>query len=212
MRAYLSRRQSLTCSSGFTLIETALIIVILGFIIAALIKTIPVLIVQEQERQQEKNYDTVRAALSAFISQDADGNPATPELMSRYPCPAPLNAGPADATFALEQRNAGTGECISSTDGSNGVFRIEDGGGNPIAYIGAIPTRTLEISSEYMLDPFKNKLTYAVSANMVMDNALGLGLNGMLNIEDDSGITFTLKTGPVPTASKAVRYCHVAQL
>ena len=55
-------------SYGFTLIETALVIVVLGFIIAALIKTIPVMVAQEQERQQEKNYDTVRAALNRFIT------------------------------------------------------------------------------------------------------------------------------------------------
>lgn len=172
----------LSNTKGFTLFETMIVLLVMSFAIGAVMTSLQVYQAEQKEAQIDKTYDSVRSAMNGFISERIGT-----DLQARYPCPAPLNKGPKNTKFGLEQRNV-DGSCDASADGSNGIYEIKDGAGAVIAYIGAVPTNTLKITSEMGLDQYGHKLTYAVSANHVTDFALELAPDAQIEIENEAGI------------------------
>lgn len=172
---------------GFTLLESMIVLTIMGLMLAGLTLAFEVYRAEQTEVKMDKTYDSVRSAMNAFITERDGAN-----LRARYPCPAPLNVGPDNFEFGVEQRNDPSGTpgdetCDATDDGSNGVYQIKDGGGTVIAYIGAIPTSTMSLTAEHMLDSYKNKMTYAVTASHIIDNALNFAPDGMVEIRDEAG-------------------------
>lgn len=173
----------MSTTKGFSLIEAMLFLIITGFFLVGVLGLIPVFMKQAEIQNQEARYDTVRSALFTFISRDLDDDPATIGSLSRYPCPAPLNTTQDSPNFGVEQRDPDNGQCIATTDGINGVFDV---GG---AYIGAVPTTSLRIPSVNMLDAHNNRFTYAVSKDLVLDQALNdPSLDGSIVIRRASGV------------------------
>ena len=135
--------------NGFTLIETAIVITVIGLIIAGFSLAFRIYQVEQQETVLDDTYDTVRSALNAYIIEDADGNPATPGIRANYPCPASLTMGPADVNYGSEMRADAT-TCVSGA--GTGIYEV----GN--VYIGAVPARDLRINAGNMLDVYKTSL------------------------------------------------------
>lgn len=160
---------------GFSLLEIMMVLILMGFLVSGFLGAMQVYNAEKKETQMDKTYDSVRAAMNGFI-QGREGT----DIRARYPCPAPLNVGPNSAEFGKEQRKP-DGTCDATTDGSNGVYDVGT------AYIGAIPTNTLGITSEFMLDNFGNKMTYAVTQSHVLDFALTTTPVGQVEIIDESG-------------------------
>lgn len=167
-------------SSGFTLIELTIVIVIIGILLAILAPLYGNFIQQQRASHLQNDLDTVRGALSEFIQHQecpeqiignsgvTITNPTDAQCIAngyahlvneanggtdaaRYPCPA-------DPTLSTADPNYGVENC--SLPITSGVM------------IGAVPTTTLGISQAFMIDPYNNKYTYAVDQSVTAQNAM----------------------------------------
>ncbi len=173
-------RTNLQGPGGFTLIELSIVMLIIGILIAGALQVYGVWFIQQQNEQLEETLDVVRAALGDFIQDDPDEDDPLLDPV-RYPCPASPTAKPGDGNYGVEFCPTGA---LGSCD--NGVCVVAGTGGN--VFIGAVPTVALGIAGKYMNDPFRNKFTYAVSADLTPEGALlpgGTG-TGAITVRDDS--------------------------
>lgn len=161
---------------GFTLIEIAIVMVIVGFIITTALAAYRPYLLEKQNRQQDKVFDVTTAGISEYI---LDNN--------RFPCPAPPQVATGSALFGVEQRNAGTGACTAT----NGVIQVAGTGGQAV-FIGAVPSQALGTLPALTADAYHNRLSYAVSANPTLSG----------QADQDGGITI-LTTGYNPVTGAA---------
>lgn len=182
MRTKLKKQMLFLQERGFTLLESMIALIVVGLIVSSIASALTIYQTEQKSIIMDNKYDAVRSKINRFILEDIDPSATITQLRARYPCPAPLNAGPKDANYGIEQRDPATGECLSTNDGSNGIF---DAGGS--AYIGAVPARSLGLTASHMLDAYGYKLTYAISQNLVLDNALNTGFEGQISIQDETG-------------------------
>lgn len=149
----------LQTNQGFTLIETAIALVLIGLLV------VPMLALWAAERREAPrgialgNIDAVKTSLDDFVR--ANG---------RYPMPAGLTLSPDTALYGEEP----TGAILpcASWPTPNGVCSTM--GANPVL-IGAIPFKTLGINEEISVDFWDNKLLYAVTASHTTAFALNAG-------------------------------------
>lgn len=164
-------------NSGFTLIEISAVLIIIGLLMVGFVRMAELYQMERRSAQMDETFDTVRAALADYIQEEA-----VPGDVANYPCPAPPTAVSGDANFGKEQRTG------TSCAAGNGVLEVNGATGTQKVYIGAVPTQTLGIASYNMLDPYKNQLTYAVSADVAETDALVGGAEppGNIKIHDHS--------------------------
>ena len=198
-------------ASGFTLIELAIVMVIAGFFMVGLIKAYELYLVEQRQRQQDARMDEMRRSLAEWVQDkqcvDETGterpeswcaDPANAEFAHlgnegagpngqdavRYPCPADPRAAPGDPDYATEQTTT-AGGAVNGCDSSGGVQKITDGG-TVVGYRGAFPARTVGLAPSTLVDPYGNKYSYVVSANVVAQGDL-LNSNPQGNIEISDG-------------------------
>lgn len=94
------------------------------------------------------------------------------------PCPASRASVPSDSGFGVEARDGAT---YTTCTTSAGLVRAP-AAGNPFAYIGAVPVRTLGLPDNYAGDAWGNKLMYAVSASHVGTMGSYLNTDGPITI------------------------------
>lgn len=155
--------------SGFTLIEIAIVITIIGLLVAGFAQAYQAMMKKNQISEVEKTYDSAQEAMRNFILSDPNPLDGLPETESRYPCPASSTAAPTSADFGQEF-------CPTVSAGSceNGVC-VRSGTGGQLVFVGALPTRTLGVSSQVAIDPYGNRLTYAVSVDLTSAGSLSGG-------------------------------------
>lgn len=113
-------------NAGFSLVELAIVMLVSGILIAGAAKSYIIYQGGEKYKQTLETMDTIEAAFNEFVARQA-----------RYPCPAPLTAGPGDADFGKED----CAGAISTTG------RDADGDGvADTILIGTIPFETLVLS------------------------------------------------------------------
>lgn len=139
-----------TDQKGFTLLEVAIVILVLGIILATLYSTLLTYIERTEIAEARSKLEEIDSALQTYLS-----------LNGRYPCAAPLNAPRDTATFGAET-NPGT--CRSNGPGA-GTTRVTSTNGLTVR-IGAVPTRTLNLPDDYMMDAWGNRFTYAVTERL----------------------------------------------
>jgi len=178
---------------GFTLIELTIVITIIGIFIGAFAQGATVYVKKAKNEQLAEKVSDLQKSLYDFIHADADGDPLTPERIGRYPCPAPLTAKPSDPEYGVEQRDAVAGTCtvvpgITEATGTDGQK----------VYIGTVPTTTLQVESDHMLDPWKQRFVYAISASLTGNGEPVLKMRpiGAITIEkgDDQGVITNVTT------------------
>lgn len=164
-------------NKAFGLIETSYVL-----LIVALITFATLLMLNHQSNntalqysETEDKLDEIERALLVFLSQKG-----------RLPCPSNIFLQPEDPRFGIEQVDSEQGRAtVCSFHGSSGISSYPI---NEATYVfqGAIPTRTLGISDEYMFDSWNNKIEYAVVtpfAYPTFEDAF------YLTIEDQNGIS-----------------------
>lgn len=128
--------------SGFTLVEAAIIITILGLILAPFFSYLARENVKEEKVSDEKAHERITAAIATYLAEH-----------SRYPCPADPTLDPTDPMFGIEERDAAVGieiaNCVSSWASNT--------------YYGAVPVRTLRLSMFDTVNSFDWKYMYVVS-------------------------------------------------
>lgn len=170
---------------GFTLIELAIVITIIGIFVGAIAHSLTTYVIKLQQEKLTAGIADVQEALRDFIA--ADDGTGTDNANGRYPCPASLTAKPSDADFGLEKRDPVTGLCQAGS----GITVVAGTAGQNV-YIGTVPTKTLAIGRKYMLDPWHSRFTYAVSENLVANGQplADTRIKGAITIEGN-GTTIT---------------------
>ena len=92
-------------NSGFTLIETSILIIMISLILVPLFGYMTQIRLQEKAIAEEAEMDTILAAIAKFLKEN-----------NRYPCPASLNAAKGTAAYGNESCGIG-GPGISSRGG-----------------------------------------------------------------------------------------------
>lgn len=215
INAKYQKPASLTGQSGFTLIEVAIVTVIVGLILAAAMQ----LLSQRQEWVRQNNTRATINILNNAISgfRDAYG---------RYPCPASLSAAKGSPEYGVESDSAGnlyagTGSGLgcydtasvavdTGIDAVRGYARvtanpartityfdktIDPGTGDPIGdigpvtpvvRIGTIPFKNLNLEETDLLDGYGNRILYAVTEQMAVSETYENADGGIDIINDQN--------------------------
>ena len=139
--------------AGFSLVEFAILLVIFGAIAAASTMLGGKWVEKEEHKSSKLNTKTVEEALDAYR-----------KLNGRLPCPADPTLAPDDANFGVEAANAGT-----CTGGAPAAGTAAGGAGNTV--IGVVPTKTLGMGNNLVVDAWGNRFDYYVDKRMTGDNA-----------------------------------------
>jgi prepilin-type N-terminal cleavage/methylation domain-containing protein len=150
---------------GFTLIEVALGLVIIGLIIAGSLNGFKVYSARKAIVENQEIQTKIVRALYNFMKQNG-----------RLPCPADISLTSGMAGFGMETYNAGTGVCgaaglVERTPPPIGATPVVPATDNVL--IGAVPVSTLNIPFYLAIDGYNSKLRYAV----VRSAAEGTNLN-----------------------------------
>lgn len=145
-------------NSGFTLVEIAIGMVILGLIMTPLLALYNIEYKQLKINETQESFRTVEDALKSYVSEN-----------NIFPMPASLIENEGDATYGQSIVNnvlpnicpdLSTGVCASGPDGLNDVV------------IGFVPFATLQIEEDYAYDSWGNKLIYVVTVQQAVNDGV----------------------------------------
>jgi prepilin-type N-terminal cleavage/methylation domain-containing protein len=189
-------------SRGFTLIEMAMVVMILGLIIAAFTPAYKLYLDHKAEELTQANIENITAAIGAFR-----------EINGRYPCPASLTAQRGDAAYGREdcrQYNTAVplGTCASGFCRERSLptrtFDYMDPfaighpmivNGVPNVRVGAVPFRELNLTEKNAYDGYDSRIEYAVTENLMNDVTFRPD-GGGIEIKDNSAANRTLLDPP----------------
>ena len=175
--------------SGYTLIEMAIVLMIVGLILGGGAALYEQYITQNKVETTLTNIDTASVKLNLF--QQNKG---------RLPCPAPLNAARGSATYGAENTAncaaaiaAGAGTCTGGICVERTV-RTDLTGTDALVLVGAVPFRTLQTPEETTFDGYQDRLVYAVTYSATNDTTFNTH-KGAISIKDSTNRSLTLLDG-----------------
>lgn len=160
----LSRRKK---NRGFSLVEISILLIIVGLLAAAAIDTYRDYLNRVYRADVEALITTkLKTSISNFVMNE-----------KRFPCPA-------DPTLAPSNINSGVENCLQTAPGAPravgtcsgrvcqvaGMRDVSGNGVNEQVLVGAVPYATLGISLKDSVDPWNNKLTYAVTYTLTQED------------------------------------------
>ena len=164
----LKMRANSLVQRGFSLMEIAVVMVILGLVIA------PAASMYHQYRI-EKDWEEVSDDIDE-ISNAIGGYRA---VYGRYPCPAATNETPGDVGYGFEY----AGDCVASAPapGScvNGVCAYHNAVSGEDVLVGSLPFKTLNLQEKESFDSFKNRYTYVVTLDLTNNVSFDLSGGGI---------------------------------
>ena len=137
-------------ATGFTLIEIAVVMVVLSLLLAMIAGIATAMVGQQRREATRQRLAGVETAIAIFVSQN-----------KRMPCPADGQTPGTTAGAGVEARNSGTGAC--NIDNFN--FNHTRGG---------VPWITRGRAEPDTTDGWGNRLTYRVAPELAIDNAMDL--------------------------------------
>jgi type II secretory pathway pseudopilin PulG len=169
---------------GFTLLELAVSLLIIAFIIGTVVMS------EDQRsrlKQKDQRADTVKVLEAALLAYRVANN--------ALPCPGALELAFTDANFGKAADTATLGRCdLGATYASTINNTAND------VFCGSVPVVTLAIDKKYALDERNRKITYCVTGEATnpcywtgSSGSLGVPDNGHFVIQDESGTTITTK-------------------
>lgn len=157
---------------GYTLIETAIVLTVVGMLIAAFASAYNLYYKNKAQSETVANVSRVVDSLSHYLIQNG-----------RYPCPARMDVSRDHPEYGMEGVCTDTSVAIGTC--ANGIC-IEEGqravntnpnpgsppamDNNPRVRRGAIPFRSLGIPEDAAEDGYKTRLYYAVTENLTNAN------------------------------------------
>ena len=139
---------------GFTLVEMAIVMMIVGLVIGSVAQLYKQRIAYIQDQDTKENVrDDVTAAINNFV-----------DTYGRYPCPASLTAARGSATYGRESAD----DCDPGNNLTIAANGIETVAGLNAARvrIGAVPFLELNLREQDTIDGYGNRIIYAVSENL----------------------------------------------
>ncbi|MBU0801694.1 MAG: prepilin-type N-terminal cleavage/methylation domain-containing protein, partial [Alphaproteobacteria bacterium] len=176
---------------GFTLLEMAVVVIILGILTVAFAQVYALRVQHVRAQDGIIDVKSVTSAIAAFRSMNG-----------RYPCPASLTATADDplygreacpdtdvAPIAVGACGATEGVCIQESDRLVDI----DGSGvmvRPRIRIGGVPFRQLNLQEEQSFDGYGNRIKYSVTENLTDDSLFNPTTGGVsiLNQTDATAI------------------------
>lgn len=156
---------------GFTLIEFAVVLVIIGLIGGGLFNAWATQLVQQRINTTKANAETIKTALVNFVSRN-----------NRLPCPAIAGLLPSAAAYGQEAATPGT---CTGTIGI-GVAPNE-------AVRGIVPWIALGLTSESASDAYHHRFTFQVTKSATFLNAATIAsLRGTLSVHSDAPTALAL--------------------
>ncbi len=135
---------------GFTLIEMAIVITIVGIMIAGFTTGFVLYLDQAKTNVTDERIEKIREAVNIYL-----------EINGKLPCVARLSNQIDAGGFGKEIKS---GDC-SDSGVPNGTFQDTTFS----VRIGAVPVRSLNIPDEYMFDGWGNRFLYAVQEQLATD-------------------------------------------
>lgn len=173
---------------GFSLIELAVVLAILGLIVGIGLQALAAYISTEARKVTTARLSGVDAAMVNFVAQQR-----------RLPCPANGTIATGAANAGVEQRNAGNGTCLPAA-----------------IQTGVVPWVTLGLSESDSTDGWNNRLTYRTISATVGAGNVGFTSNqalDMTNCDPSAGAAMVSRTfagQPVMTCvANAVGICDL---
>ncbi len=163
-----------TQDKGFTLIEIAIVMIVIGVIASAAIS-----IYQQQRAEQDwertnSNIDDIILEITNFY-----------QTYGRYPCPASSTAPQGDPLYGNEKAN-----CTPNAVGNcaDGVCTVASLNAPQEIMIGSVPFKRLNLQDKQTYDAYLNRYTYAVTASLT-DIETFDPTTGGISVEDGNGNT-----------------------
>lgn len=198
LKKHTTQNLSFFSARGFTLIEMAMVIMILGFIVAAFTPLYKTYLDNKAAKDTQADIDYLSAAIGSFRS-----------LNGRYPCPASLVAQRGDDAYGRENcSNLNAAVAVNSCDlAATGTglcrelaiparlasYRDPYTAGNPqinnvrpIVRVGAVPFRELGIPEKNAYDGYGSRIQYAVTENLTNDITFTQDAGGIDIVNNDT--------------------------
>lgn len=205
--------------NGFTVVEIAIVMIILGALIAASTSAYMQYLQWKRSDITQQNIEDVQQEIGAFL-----------QIHGRYPCPASLEAYRDEDDIAYYGTEPFDRNCSDTSDPTaagvdlNGNDRAEDffvvssvasrnitykdpATGNditgvPRVRIGAVPFRTLGLREDQAYDGYGNRIMYAVTEHLAVQQSFEGNTGGISLVKPDqenlgSTIDLTAETGAV---------------
>ncbi len=138
MRRCPAHERRPTTSAGFTLVEIAVVIVVLALLLAMIAGIVNAIIGTQRRESTRQRLAGIETALALFVSQNA-----------RLPCPADGRLASTDINAGSENPNPPTGTCAGNQ--AHGV----------------VPWRALGLAEQDVTDGWGNRFTYRVAPEFV---------------------------------------------
>lgn len=152
-------------SSGFTLLELALVVTILGLLAAAVFR-------YSTNVTNTKNYTELNETLNVI----EEALYAYGVTFSKLPCPADITLSDNSTNFGKAVSLTGDGNCTGynflnsgvDPDSADGLYDATTAS-NVVA--GGVPTKTLKIDDRYAYDPWGRRILFAIDKRITANNA-----------------------------------------
>lgn len=184
-------------AQGFSLIEVSIALIIVGILIAAALQVYNIYKQQRETALLDSRLEVVKSSLSRYVYR-----------YGRYPLPAPRSSSLGSATIGREIAPAAAVPCPLPTAPTGSVCRTNINtvnadltAGTDDVLIGDIPFATLGIRYDNIVDPWGNKLIYAISENLTQVGTATTGYHeswGAIEVLSSAGTT--VFTGGAPKA------------
>lgn len=157
-------------SRGFTLVETAIVLVIGGFILTMLFNSLNIYLKNTKISTTRERIKIIDEQIQVYLNDQG-----------HLPCPARLGQiGMLAPTYGVETN-------CNNPAIANQTFPLD---GNNIR-LGMVPTRTLNLPDDFGYDAWGNRIVYAVTRNLARSDALYSPNGGAIDIIDTQGNSVT---------------------
>ncbi len=163
-------------NSAFSLLEIAIVLTIIGVVLTLSVSGLKSQLDSSEITSTKQRLNTIKLAIENYRIQ-----------FEKYPCPALPNLASSNASYGDS-----VADCYTTCPaGLNCVANATNNTLQDMAQ-GSVPFKTLGISPELTLDPWGNKITYAIDARFTQD-LNRCETDGLISIQDYSNNSVTSK-------------------
>ncbi len=163
-------------SGGFSLIEMALALMLIGVVTAGLLNQYNTYIKKKQHEDTKNVLFDIDRALQDYVT-----------TYGYYPCPADQSVPYGDPDYGASVNNCIHPSAVPPCHGlGQGICRTT---GGPVVLIGGVPFKELHMGGEVAYDGWKNRITYAVSRILAPTSPIITPLpNGIITVEQTDSV------------------------
>lgn len=193
-----------TNQKGFTLVEMAMVLIIFGMIMIAVMAGVSLYNEQRVTAKTNKSIENSNSVLLEYV-----------QAFGVYPCPADASLGPGNPLYGVEQRGPITDfndpgydfqNCLTPANRTEpGRDTIDNSATPDTILVGAIPFTTItqrlsnlgeiwaEFSDYETIDGWGNKLTYAVTTKLTNQDTFD-SKYGTIDVVEENGVSLLDET------------------